>query len=480
MPVPTPATVQAGAETRDHSAAEARRASPTAAPEEPVALVADLSLAEHARRLAAGPAGPAAPAGPSGQDIRLLASLQRRFGNEHVTGALAAVRRIEPPAMGRGPAISLQRQGPDVAVTDVKLSAPRVTIPLSSGVALTASAVPPNATGVKFSVEQGTVAATGVTIDATTGAITIAGTQQGGTVKIKATSSDSSEAWRELQIIEKPVAIASTSAVSGGGSNYGGQFTHTFTAPSGKASGLLGSRINETFDSLSVASPFGGNFTLSANAAGSAGWVLDSGGTMTGPDNVDIGKDGIDLGRFTKSASNASPKALPAGFPVTQHLHAKSLPADTFDAASFTDTNHVRTLTDKATFTVEAGKGKTEDPYDGPPAYTNAKAAPASVVASDPKPKKPKGGSAPAWNRNKVQVTADVVPAGGPRFFSITGAALGCEVDAATGEVLIGDQDGTITVRVAAKAGRANFDEVTITITKRPAPVVPPPGGPGP
>jgi hypothetical protein len=37
----------------------------------------------------------------------------------------------------------------------------------------------------------------------------------------------------------------STSAVSGGGKRYGGQFTYTFSAPSGMASGLEGGRINE-------------------------------------------------------------------------------------------------------------------------------------------------------------------------------------------------------------------------------------------
>jgi hypothetical protein len=434
-----------------------------------VTLVEALPEAEHARRLGAGPAE---PAGPPGQDVRLLASLQRRFGNDHVIRLLRAVRRSS--------AIPVQRQGGDVALTGIKLSATSVTIPLESGLSLRASAVPGNATGVKFTVEKGSVDPTGVTIDETTGVITIAAGQQGGTVNVKATAPDGTAAWQPMQIIEKPVAIVSTSAVSGGGNRYGGQFTHTFSAPSGKASGLEGGRINEKFDSLIAATPFeGGTFKLSANAANAPGWSLDSSGAMSGPDNVDIAKAGIEIGRFTKSASNPTPKTLPASFTMTQHLHAKSLPSGTLDASSFTDANHVRTLTGKATFTVEAGKGKTEDPYDGPPACTSAKAAPASVVASPPKPKAAKGGPAPAWNRSKVQVTADAVPSGAALVFSIKGPKLGCEIDASSGELMIGDQAGTITVRVAAKAAAKNFDEVTIPITPAPPPVPAPVPGPG-
>jgi hypothetical protein len=366
-----------------------------------------------------------------------------------------------------------------VALTGIKLSATSVTIPLESGLSLRASAVPGNATGVKFTVEKGSVDPTGITIDETTGVITIAAGQQGGTVNVKATAPDGSAQLQSMQIVEKPVAIVSTNAVSGGGNSYGGQFTHTFSAPSGKASGLDGGRINEKFDSLTAATPFEGPFTLSANAANAPGWALDVSGTMTGPDNVDIANTGIDIGRFTKSASNPTPKTLPAGFTMTQHFHAKSLPSGTLDASAFTDANHVRTLTAKATLTVEAGKGKTEDPYDGPAACTNAKAAPASVVASPPKPKAAKGGAAPAWNRSKVQVTADAVPSGAALVFSIKGPKLGCEIDASSGELLIGAQAGTITVRVAAKGAVKHFDEVIITITPAPPPAPAPVPGPG-
>ncbi len=393
-----------------------------------------------------------------------ILSLQRSVGNAVVSEA------IRPLLQRSQRGVLLQREGEpaaSVSVAGITLSAPKVSVPPSTGSTLKATATPSKATGVTFTVEKGSVTPTNVTIDASTGVITVSAGQQGGTVNIKATSDDGAFATMELRIVEKPVAIVSTSASSAGGSVYGGQFTHTFSAPSGQASGLLGENINEKFDSLKAATGFG-TFTLAANASGSPGWGLDGAGAMTGPDNVDIGKAMIDVGRFVKSASNPTPaNTLPVGFTMLQHLHAKSFPSGTLDATAFAEVNHVRTLTDKETFVVNAGMGHTDDPYTGPSAYTNAKASVSSVNASPPKPKAPATGS---WARNKVQVTADVIPGSGTKVFSLVGPKLGCEIDAATGEVLIGDQAGTIKVRVSAGSGGTNFDEVSITITPAPAP----------
>jgi hypothetical protein len=407
-----------------------------------------------------------------------ILGLQRSVGN-------AVVARAIRPAIQRsqraGPSLTSERVQRDdlasVPVTGVTLSASKVSVPAESGLTLKATAAPGKATGVTFSVSKGSVSPTGVTIDATTGVITLAAGQQGGTVTIKATSDDGSWASSDLRIIEKPVAITSTSASSAGGSQYGGRFTHTWSAPSGQASGLQGSNINETFDALKAQTPFGA-FTLAANAAGSPGWDLDSSGTMAGPDNVAIDKSMIDVGKFVKSASNPSPaNSLPVGFTMVQHMHTKSLPSGTRDSATFADVNHVRTLTDKETFVVTAGLNHTDDAYTGPAAFTNAKASPTSVNASPAKPKKP---STATWARTKVQVTADVIPAAGSKVFSIVGAKLGCEIDATSGEVLIGDQVGTITVRVSAGASGHNFDEVTITIVAAPVAPTPTPGQPKP
>ena len=407
---------------------------------------------------------PAAQRRPPTITRHTILSLQRTVGNSVVSGAIRApIQRPQTSAQ-------VQREGEEMAsvsVAGVTLSASKVSIPPSTGSTIKATATPSKATGVKFSVEKGSVTPSNVTIDATTGVITVSAGQQGGTVTIKATSDDGAWATMDLRLVEKPVAVASTTASSAGGSVYGGQFTHTFSSASGQASGLQGENINEKFDSLKAASGFG-TFTLSANAAGSQGWDLTSAGAMAGPDNVDIDKSMIDVGKFVKSASNPAPaNTLPVGFTMVQHMHAKSFPAGTLDASPFTDIDHVRTLTDKETFTVTAGKNHTDDPYTGPSAYTNIKASATSVNASPPKPKAPATGS---WTRNKVQVTADVIPGKGTKVFSLVGPKLGCEIDASSGEVLIGDQAGTIKVRVSAGASGTNFDEVSITITPAPTP----------
>jgi hypothetical protein len=407
---------------------------------------------------------PAAQLRPPTITRHTILSLQRSVGNAVVSGAIRA------PLQRSQQSGTVQREGEQLAsvsVAGVTLSATKVSIPPSTGSTIKATATPSKATGVKISVEKGSVTPTNVTIDDTTGVITVSAGQQGGTVTIKATSDNGAWATMDLRLVEKPLSIASTSASSAGGSVYGGQFTHTFSSPSGQASGLQGENINEKFDALKAASGFG-TFTLSANAAGSTGWDLTSAGAMAGPDNVNIDKAMIDVGKFVKSASNPAPaNTLPVAFTMVQHLHAKSFPSGALDASAFADVDHVRTLTDKETFVVTAGMNHTDDPYTGPSAYTNAQASATSVSASPPKPKAP---STASWTRTKVQITADVIPGKGTKVFSLVGPKLGCEIDAATGEVLIGDQTGTIKVRVSAGAGGANFDEVSITITPAPAP----------
>ncbi len=409
--------------------------------------------------------------------------LQRSIGNAATVARLQVARRAQPDAVGtsaRPNAVGRRVQrDPDasVSVVGVRLSATKVSVPPEAGLSLKASAQPSNATGVTFSIDKGSVSPTGISIDASTGVITLASGQQGGTVKIKAAADDGSSAWQELQMVEKPTSVASTSASAQGGSVYGGQFTHTFSDASGSPSGLQGENINEKFDSTSVKSPFG-PFSLKANPAGAHGWDLDASGTMAGPDNVTIDRAGVDIGKFISSASNPSPaQALPAGFTMTQHMRARSFPSGKMDAAPFTDIDHVRTLNANAKFVVSAGAQSLEDDYTGPPAYTGAAAAPASVSASPPKPKAAKGAPAPTWTRNTVQVSANVLPTGGPMVFSIVGPKLGCEIDKATGEVLIGSTPGTIKVRVSAGKG-TNFDEVSITITPAPPPPQPTPSSP--
>jgi hypothetical protein len=419
-----------------------------AAPESaPVIRLARSAVATPSRSAGGAPLG----------DDEIL-SLQKTAGNR------AVGRAIDRGLIQRDDAAPAAA----AALTGVTITPQKASIPLS-GTTITAAAKPAGAGTIKYSIAADKVApAAGTTIDESTGAVTLDAKQPGGSLKIKA-ENESSFADSTFKLIEKPAAIASTSASATG--TYKASFVHTFTSAGTSPAGLDGENINEKFDSLSADTPFG-PFALEANAAGSKGWDLDSSGTMAGPDNLSIGK-GIDATPFVKNASNPTPaKALPQGFTMTQKLHAKSFPDGTLDASPFTTTDHVRTLEDvggKLQMTLKAGvKGASID-YAGPAVFRNAKADKTSVEAS---PEKPKTGT---WKRNEVQVSVDVAPAGGKVKYSITGEALGCTVDA-SGKVLIGSAPGKITVRAG---DGTHYDEVSIEIKKPAAAAVAPGAGAG-
>jgi hypothetical protein len=173
-----------------------------------------------------------------------------------------------------------------------------------------------------------------------------------------------------------------------------------------------------------------------------------------------MSKRGPTIVPFVQNASNPAPAAkLPQGFTMTQHLKAKNLPSGAWDASPFKENPHVRTITAAGDVEITAGLDKTSQDYEGPPAYSNASANPATVSASPPKPKKG------TWPRNTVQVTCDVLPAKGPKVFTLHGPALGCTVNAKTGNLQIGDRPGTVTVRISDGSSPTSYDEVSITIT---------------
>ena len=400
---------------------------------------------EAAASADAAPSGPLTP--------QLVTMLQRSAGNRAVAGLI-------------------QRDDKQVSVTDVTINNARVTTPPEAGLNLQARAVPPNATGVKFKIEKGTVEAKDVQIDAASGKITLGATQPGGDLKVTAEAADGSSAWSTFRVIEKPAALKATSPSAGGGSRYGGDFTHTFSSKSGSSSGMEDERINEKFDSLKATTPWG-SFDLAANAAGSRGWGIDASGDMTGPDHVTIEKSLPDVRPAIKSASNRSPTGdlkKGVGFTMTQHMHAQSLPSGKLDDKPFADIPHVRQLEERSgdvKMVVKAGKDEVEQDYEGKPAFRNAQASPAKVEASPPKPKAEKGKPPAAWSRNEVTVSADAIPSNAKTVFSIVeadAARLGCEVDKSSGLVKVGDQPGTITVRVS-DGGNAHYDEVKIVIT---------------
>jgi hypothetical protein len=415
-----------------------------------VALEHEVSVAPAPPAVVASPER--AGGAPLGAETVL--SLQRTAGNQAVSRAIASGQ--------------IQRAPTKVGVTGVTVTPSRFTIPLEAGVSVTAKAAPANATGVTWTLKDGSATVTGSAIDAKTGAITVAAGQPGGTLKAEAKADDGSTFAMPFNVVEKPTTLASTASAATG--TYAATFTHSFTGASGKGSGVERANFNEKFDALKVDTPFG-PFTLQANEAGSAGWDLNSSGTMHRPDNVSIGQGAINANKFVTSASNPTPaKTLPVGFSMTQHLHAKSFPSGALDAAPFKDTDHVRNLEERdgaLKVILKAGKGEVAINYAGPVVFRNAKASKTKVEASAPKP------AVGAWKRNEVQVSITAEPAGADVKYSLVGEKLGCEVDV-SGNVKIGDKAGTIKVR--AGDGGKHFDEVSIEITARPAPPTAPKG----
>jgi hypothetical protein len=397
------------------------------------------------------PAPPvAAPAVVPVATESVVLSMQKTVGNRAVCRAIAS------GVLARDDAEAAS----DAAFSGVSVSPSQSTMPLESGTTITASTTPANA-NAKFSLESGTVGpAAGTKIDESSGKVTLDAKQPGGDMTVKAENS-AAEGSAQFRLIEKPKEIASTSSSQSGA--YTAHFTHTFSSSGASTAGLNQANINEKFDSLTAKTPFGGDFTLQANKAGSKGWYLDSSGTMAGPDNVSIGKQ-IDASPFVKNASNPKPAAaLPQGFDMTQKFHFKTLPSDKLEDAPFTTTTHGRHLVEDGgtlKMKISAGKGSELIDYAGPPVFRNATADKTSVEASPPKPK------TGTWKQNEVQCSVDVVPSGGAVKWSITGEKLGCSVDA-SGKVKIGETAGTITVRAG---DGTHYDEVTITITAPAAP----------
>src|SRR5262249_38123461 len=146
----------------------------------------------------------------------------------------------------------------------------------------------------------------GTTINNTTGAITVAATQTGGSARVEATQNAtrsngntivSTTPWTApFNFTAIPSGITSTTAsVTGTAGFYGGDFTHTFTSPGGGQTALDRSHVNEKFAAASGTTlTLRGNLTtlrITVNNPDSAtaGWDLDSGGTMAGPDHVTWG-----------------------------------------------------------------------------------------------------------------------------------------------------------------------------------------------
>lgn len=389
----------------------------------------------------------------------------------------------------------LQRQpAPVVVLTGATINHRRGTVPPVTGLSLTAGKTPANATGVRFSLVGDTATlAAGTTINATTGAITVAATQTGGRAFAVASqtitapdgsSTTSTESSPSLNFVATPDGIASTSAsLHGAARRYGGNFTHSFSPPSGSsASALERAHVNEQFagasgTTLTITGTLG-TIDVDVNDPNntSHGWDLDAAGTMVAADEVTWRHSGIDARPFVVNASNPSPaNTLPQELTATQTFRNLIFPTLTWGTAAAATTTHRRAIEDRSdrlTAVTSANVQEVEEDYAGPTVFRRCRADPDTVEVSAPAPRR---GRAPAPNTTTVQVDAEG-QAARPRF-SIQGNALGCTINATTGVLRVGTTPGTVRVR---GGGTTNFDETTVTITPTPTPTPTPNPTPNP
>jgi hypothetical protein len=375
--------------------------------------------------------------------------------------------------------------GGPVALAGVTVNHDRVTVPPVAGLSFRATKTPANAPGVTLSIvgDNASIAA-GTTIDNTTGAITVAADQTGGSAHVEAsqnatgpggvTITTTSPATAPFNFTAIPSGITSTSAsLRGNAGFYGGDFTHTFTSPAGGQTALERSHVNERFaaasgTTLTITGALG-TLTITVNDpdAATAGWDLDSSGTMAGPDHV-TWSDTTDARPFVANASHPSPNpGLPQALTATQNFRNLTFPGQTYGAATVASTTHRRAIEDrnnrlKAVTSANAAGVNQEvvEDYAGPTVFRRCRANPASIPVAAPAPP---GGTAPAPTTSTIAVDAEGQQA--TATFSIRPPDFGCTITSG-GVLTPGTTSGTVTVR----AGDAqNFDETTVTLTPRSA-----------
>jgi hypothetical protein len=427
-------------------------------------------LAHELTHAAGHPPGAPTPSG----DLRISAPAEtaERHAVAVSEGSLAPAA---PPGVFR------QARGL-VALAGVRVNHDRVTVPPVARLSFRATKIPANAPGVTLSVVGDNAAiAAGTTVNNTTGAITVDAGQTGGSAHVEArqnatgpggrTIRSSSPATASFNFTAIPSTITSTTASArGAAGSYGGNFTHTFASPAGGQTALERSHVNELFPSasgttLTVTGPLG-TLTITVNNPNSptAGWDLDSSGTMTGPDEVSWGNT-LDARPFVANASHPSPSpGLPQALTATQNFRNLTFPSRTYRAAAVASTTHRRAIEDrnnllKAVTSAGINQEVVED-YAGPTVFRRCRATPASIPVAAPAPP---GGTAPAATTSTITVDAE-----GQRArptFSVRPAALGCTITSG-GVLTPGTTTGTVTVRAG---NAANFDETTVTLTPRPA-----------
>lgn len=421
---------------------------------------------------------PGAPT-PSG-DLRI--SSPAEAAEQHAVSvskgtAVPAAAPTAQPGLFRSPDI--------VQLNGVAVNQDRVTVPPVAGLSFSARITPANASpDITLDVvgDDATIAA-GTTIDNNTGAITVAADQTGGSAHVEARQNatepdgsffQNSPSSGVFSFTAIPSGITSTSASTySSATDYGGEFTHTFTSPGGGQTALEGSHVNERFPTasgttLTITGQLGTlSITVNSPNSASAGWDLYPTGEMDLPDEV-IWTKTLSARPFVVNASNPSPShTLPQALTATQSFRNLTFPDQTYSSAVVASTTHRRAIEDRndqlkvVTSANAAGiNQEVVEDYAGPTVFRRCRATPASIPVAVPASP---GETAPAVTTSTINVDAEGQTA--TPTFSIPPPDLGCTIRP-NGVLTPDTTAGTVTVRAGDSA---NFDETTVTLTAKPS-----------
>lgn len=380
-----------------------------------------------------------------------------------------------------------RKAGDLVPLTGFSVNHTQVTVPPAAGLSFSATKAPSNASGVTLSIagDNATIAS-GTTINNTTGAITVAADQTGGSAHAEATQNATNAAGDTItgsatapfDFTAVPSGISGTSASPTGSTGfYGGDFTHTFSSPGGGQGALDGAHVNEQFPgasgtSLAITGALGPlTVTVNNPNLATAGWDLDSAGTMAGVDHV-TWSNTADARPFVTNASHPSPSAtLPQELTATQNFRNLTFPSRTYNPTPVTSTTHRRAIEDRSNqlkAVTSSNSVEVVEDYVGPTVFRRASASPASIPVAAPAPSD--GGTAPPATTSTITVDAEGQSA--TPTFSVRSPDLGSTI-ASDGVLTPGTTPGTVTVRAG---DTVNFDETTVTLTSRPPASTPGPG----
>ena len=348
--------------------------------------------------------------------------------------------------------------------------------------AVQARTVPLGVGGVSWSLLNGTAIVDAGTTISNNGRIFLGVAQTGGSIKARAEAPSGCWAERELLLRSHPTGINNTFEVAAAANpavEYGAVYDHVLNSNDGNVASLENVPVGERFIGVPAPTaathtipntPFGqftlNTATLTPNATNN--WFLTASGELGGThDSVTMERAGVNVGRFLRSASNATPpQALPASFTLRQGLHwfCRHAPANArWQMPAFRIVDHTRSLRQNGgavEFAVSVNNIEHVDTYDGSPGIFNARAL------TNPVPKSPVAGPA-----NTSQISADTLPnplpPGHSLQFSIQGNARGCTINPGTGQLTVGQQAGQVRIRISDTQTNQNFDEVSVQIVEQ-------------